>query len=213
MLISLMYMKQHKVVHCDLKPENILLKKHNKTGIKIIDFGSSWFEPDKIYTYIQSRFYRAPEVILGISYTTAIDMWSFGWILYELYTGYPLFAGENENEQLQWIMEIKGTPPNSVLWEATRRKHFFGDDYNPILEPNSRGKVRQPGAKTLKEIMKWDDDVFVDFVDKWIEWKVEERLTPETAQKHKWIRQGLEEINEENKKMPQILGLNHLNNF
>lgn len=151
--------------------------------------------PNKIYTYIQSRFYRAPEVILGISYTTAIDMWSFGCILYELYNGYPLFAGENENEQLQWIMEIKGTPPWSLLAVASRRKNFFDKDYKPILEPNSRGKIRQPGARSLKEVMKWEDDPnFVDFVDKWIEWKVEDRMTPEEAQQHEWIREGLREI-------------------
>jgi dual specificity tyrosine-phosphorylation-regulated kinase 2/3/4 len=62
----------------------------------VIDFGSSCFYNERIYTYIQSRFYRAPEIILGIPYTTGIDMWSFGCIMAELYTGYPLFPGENE---------------------------------------------------------------------------------------------------------------------
>lgn len=109
---------------------------------------------NKIYTYIQSRFYRAPEVILGISYTTAIDMWSFGCILYELFNGYPLFAGEDENEQLQCIMELKGTPPWSLLALASRRKNFFDADYNPVLQPNSRGKVRRPGGRTLIDAMK-----------------------------------------------------------
>ena len=64
----------------------------------MIDYGSSCFQNQRIYTYIQSRFYRAPEIILGIPYTTAIDMWSFGCIMAELYTGYPLFPGENEAE-------------------------------------------------------------------------------------------------------------------
>jgi len=103
-LKALKYMKSYEIVHCDLKPENILLWKANKPHIKIIDFGSSCFEKEKVYTYIQSRYYRAPEVILGISYTTAIDMWSVGCIIYELFTGFPLFAGENENQQLQCIM-------------------------------------------------------------------------------------------------------------
>ena len=81
-----------------MKPEKILLKAPNKSGIKVIDFGSSCFEAERIYTYIQSRFYRAPEIILGIPYTPAIDMWSFGCVLAELYTGFPLFPGENEAE-------------------------------------------------------------------------------------------------------------------
>jgi len=79
-----------------------------------------------VYTYIQSRFYRAPEVILGLPYTTAIDMWSLGCIVAELHTGYPLFPGENEVEQLACIMEVFGPPPSQMVESATRRKLFFG---------------------------------------------------------------------------------------
>lgn len=79
-----------------------------------------------VYTYIQSRFYRSPEVILGLPYSMPIDMWSFGCILAELYTGYPLFPGENEVEQLACIMEVLGLPSGNVLDQATRRRLFFG---------------------------------------------------------------------------------------
>jgi dual specificity tyrosine-phosphorylation-regulated kinase 2/3/4 len=68
-LVSLLYMSEHKMIHCDMKPENILLRNINKSGIKIIDFGSGCYENQRIYTYIQSRFYRAPEIILGVPYT------------------------------------------------------------------------------------------------------------------------------------------------
>lgn len=63
--------------------------------------------PPAVYTYIQSRFYRSPEVILGHPYSMAIDMWSLGCILAELYTGYPLFPGESEVEQIACIMEVR----------------------------------------------------------------------------------------------------------
>jgi len=63
--------------------------------------------PSAVYTYIQSRFYRSPEVILGHTYSMAIDMWSLGCILAELYTGYPLFPGESEVEQIACIMEVR----------------------------------------------------------------------------------------------------------
>ncbi len=86
-LSSLAFFNKHKIVHCDLKPENILLKQQNKSGIKVIDLGSSCFENERVYTYIQSRFYRSPEVILGMQYGMPIDIWSFGCILAELYTG------------------------------------------------------------------------------------------------------------------------------
>lgn len=50
----------------------------------------------QIYQYIQSRFYRSPEVLLGTPYDLAIDMWSLGCILVEMHTGEPLFSGSNE---------------------------------------------------------------------------------------------------------------------
>ena len=63
--------------------------------------------------------------MLGIPYSTAIDMWSVGCILAELYTGFPLFPGENEMEQLAYIMEIKGIPHEYILEMSSRKKLFF----------------------------------------------------------------------------------------
>lgn len=78
-----------KIIHCDLKPENILMSRGN--SVKLIDYGSSCLQGQSVYDYIQSRFYRAPEVLLGVEYTVKIDLWSLGCILVELYTGSPLF--------------------------------------------------------------------------------------------------------------------------
>lgn len=87
--------------------------------------------------------------MLGIKYTTAIDMWSFGCILCELYNGYPLFPGESEQDLLSRIMEVKGLPTQTVLDEA-RRKHVFfnGNTPKPVL--NRRGSVRKVGIRRLK---------------------------------------------------------------
>jgi dual specificity tyrosine-phosphorylation-regulated kinase 2/3/4 len=79
-----------------------------------------------VYTYIQSRFYRSPEVILGMNYHMAIDMWSLGCILAELYTGFPIFPGENEQEQLACIMEVLGVPDKDFVNRSSRKKLFFG---------------------------------------------------------------------------------------
>lgn len=65
--------------------------------------------------YIQSRFYRAPEVLLGAPYGYAIDMWSLGCLIAELYLGEPLFAGRNEQEQLSLIMQTIGPPSKEYL--------------------------------------------------------------------------------------------------
>lgn len=67
-LESMAFYKEQGIIHCDLKPENVLFKVSPPTDIKVIDFGSACFEGHEIYQYIQSRFYRAPEILLGISY-------------------------------------------------------------------------------------------------------------------------------------------------
>lgn len=102
------------------------MKQRGSSSIKVIDFGSSCYSHQRVYTYIQSRFYRSPEVILGLPYGTPIDMWSLGCILAELYTGYPLFPGEDEIEQLACIMEVLGLPPEHITSHASRRRLFFG---------------------------------------------------------------------------------------
>jgi serine/threonine protein kinase len=106
-----------------VQPENILLKENKKSVIKVshslatgiqlivaqvIDFGSSCLQSEKMFKYIQSRFYRAPEVILELEYGCAADMWSCGCILVELITGDPLFAGEDEHDQ---IIKVHLFPP------------------------------------------------------------------------------------------------------
>lgn len=57
----------------------------------------------------------------------AIDMWSLGCILAELYTGLPIFPGESEQEQLACIMEVIGVPDRYLIEQSTRRKLFFGE--------------------------------------------------------------------------------------
>ena len=78
-------------------------------------------------------------------------------------------------------MEVKGIPPRSLIVLATRRKVFFDDDYNPIVQPNSKGKVRKPNSKSLEKMMDCEDGSFVDFIDKCLEWKPDKRITPEAA--------------------------------
>ncbi len=94
------------IIHCDLKPENILLRHPKRSGIKIIDFGSSCKSSKRMYSYIQSRFYRSPEVMLGLPYSVAIDMWSLGCVLVEMHTGEPLFSGTDQFDQMQKIVAV-----------------------------------------------------------------------------------------------------------
>ncbi|RCH91349.1 dual specificity protein kinase yak1 [Rhizopus stolonifer] len=114
-LDTLQITKSAKIIHCDLKPENILLRTLESPAIKVIDFGSACYESQQAYSYIQSRFYRSPEVLLGVNYTTAIDMWSFGCIVAELFLGLPLFPGSSEYNQLSRIIETAGDLPDYMI--------------------------------------------------------------------------------------------------
>ncbi|KAK2593095.1 serine/threonine protein kinase, CMGC, dual-specificity [Conoideocrella luteorostrata] len=186
-LTSLVLLKQRKVIHCDLKPENILLRHPLHSEIKVIDFGSSCFEHEKVYTYIQSRFYRSPEVILGMTYGMPIDMWSVGCILAELYTGVPIFPGENEQEQLACIMEVFGPPEKHLIEKSTRKKLFFDSMGKPRLTVSSKGRRRRPSSKTLQQVLKCDDEAFLDFLARCLRWDPERRLRPEDAARHEFI--------------------------
>ncbi|KAK7547972.1 hypothetical protein IWX92DRAFT_168455 [Phyllosticta citricarpa] len=186
-LSSLVLLKGKRVIHCDLKPENILLAHPLHSEIKVIDFGSSCFEHEKVYTYIQSRFYRSPEVILGMNYGLPIDMWSFGCILAELLTGSPIFPGENEQEQLACIMEIFGPPEKHLIEKSSRKKLFFDSLGKPRVTVSSKGRRRRPSSKTLEQSLKCNDEAFLDFIARCLRWDPERRLKPDEAMQHEFI--------------------------
>jgi len=207
MLRCLLFLRKNHVVHCDMKPENILLVHPLKSDIKIIDFGSSCFENEKgsphreacliaVYSYIQSRFYRSPEVILGANYGMAIDMWSVGCILAELYTGYPLFPGENEQEQLACIMEIFGPPEKYLVEKSPRKKLFFDTNGKPKPFVSSKGKRRRPSTKTLGQALNCGDEPFVDFIKKCMRWSPDARMTPEEGLQHPFIGDAIPRVHD-----------------
>ncbi|KAJ7178381.1 kinase-like domain-containing protein [Mycena crocata] len=140
LLDAMTVLKEARLIHCDLKPENILLKSLQSPQIKVIDFGSACHERQTVYTYIQSRFYRSPEVLLGMSYTASIDMWSLGCIAVELFLGLPLFPGTSEYNQLTRIVEMLGMPPQSMLNTGKQTAQFFDifDNYNHHTATNDK---------------------------------------------------------------------------
>ena len=161
-------------VHCDMKPENILLVPGSTTKVRVIDFGSACKVGQKHFDYIQSRFYRAPEVILGMKYGPPIDMWSLACIVAEFIGGKPLFAGATEQQQLLLQMTILGIPPKSILARAPRKSTFFDESNNPKM---IGGKRRKPGCQTLDKANHCTDPELLDFLSQCLTWDPEQRLT------------------------------------
>eukprot|EP00002_Diphylleia_rotans_P004357 TRINITY_DN13189_c0_g1_i1.p1 TRINITY_DN13189_c0_g1~~TRINITY_DN13189_c0_g1_i1.p1 ORF type:complete len:984 (-),score=170.12 TRINITY_DN13189_c0_g1_i1:881-3832(-) len=128
LLESLVVLEEQHIIHCDLKPENVLFENVKEARIKVIDFGSSCYFGRTVYSYIQSRFYRSPEVLLGLSYGSTIDMWSLGCIAAELFLGIPLFPGSSAFNQLCRIVDMIGSPPSYMLAGGKFTRKFFVEE-------------------------------------------------------------------------------------
>ncbi|XP_019406973.1 PREDICTED: homeodomain-interacting protein kinase 3 isoform X2 [Crocodylus porosus] len=125
---ALKKLKSLGLIHADLKPENIMLVDpvRQPYRVKVIDFGSaSHVSKTVCSTYLQSRYYRAPEIILGLPFCEAIDMWSLGCVIAELFLGWPLYPGALEYDQIRYISQTQGLPGEQLLNMGTKTTRFF----------------------------------------------------------------------------------------
>ncbi|XP_068458721.1 homeodomain-interacting protein kinase 2 isoform X2 [Clinocottus analis] len=128
---ALMKLKSLGLIHADLKPENIMLVDPSRQPyrVKVIDFGSASHVSKAVCsTYLQSRYYRAPEIILGLPFSEAIDMWSLGCVIAELFLGWPLYPGASEFDQIRYISQTQGLPAEYLLSAGTKTTRFFNRD-------------------------------------------------------------------------------------
>lgn len=162
-LKGLKYLKKLEIIHCDLKPANIVLENSNDSVLKLIDFGSSCLENANIYRYVQNRQYRAPEVLLGLNYTGAIDMWSLGCTVGKMILGRPLFKGEDELDQLFVIIEALGLPPDFMLDQSELKERLVNKNgtWKQMVSPS--GKIRKIG-KNLKGFVGFSEWPVMDFL-------------------------------------------------
>ncbi|XP_048024437.1 homeodomain-interacting protein kinase 3 isoform X1 [Megalobrama amblycephala] len=126
--MALKKLKAMGLIHADLKPENIMLVDpvRQPYRVKVIDFGSASHVSKAVCsTYLQSRYYRAPEIILGLPFCEAIDMWSLGCVIAELFLGWPLYPGALEFDQIRYISQTQGLPGEHLLNVGTKTSRFF----------------------------------------------------------------------------------------
>ena len=180
------WLKEQNIIHCDLKPENIVLKSGDSNDIKIIDFGSACLNSEQIHSYIQSRFYRAPEIVLKNKYSFPIDMWSIGCILIEFNTGKPIFPGRNEHELLVYIIEVIGLPPFSILTDSYKKTYYYNNYSNKHLR-DSKGRLRHPETRPINRVVNSNNMSLINLITQCLEWDPIKRITPSKALELEWL--------------------------
>lgn len=89
--------------------------------VKVIDFGCACHVSEAVCNvYLQTRFYRAPEIILGLPFCEAIDMWSLGCLAAELFLGWPLYPGSSEYDQIRYISYTQGEFKETFICQVLR---------------------------------------------------------------------------------------------
>jgi serine/threonine-protein kinase PRP4 len=160
LLSALTHLKKRGMIHADLKPDNILVNGDFST-VYVADFGSAFSStaPENQPTpYLVSRFYRAPEIILGLTPTIAIDLWSLAVSMAELFLGKLLFRGKSNNDMLYVFMQHLGAVSNRVVRQhvvqlgkvPTLGRQFQGDGANFVfLQQTVDAVTGQPIHKRL----------------------------------------------------------------
>ncbi|KAL1568332.1 hypothetical protein AAHA92_03711 [Salvia divinorum] len=195
-LEALQFLHSLGLIHCDLKPENILVKSYSRCEIKVIDLGSSCFETDHLCSYVQSRSYRAPEVILGLPYGKKIDIWSLGCILAELCTGNVLFQNDSPATLLARVIGIIGSIEQGMLAKGRDTYKYFTK--NHMLYERSQDSNRLeyliPKKSSLRHRLPMGDQGFIDFVTHLLEVNPDKRPSASEALKHPWLQYPYEPI-------------------
>ncbi|CAJ2501467.1 Uu.00g043200.m01.CDS01 [Anthostomella pinea] len=206
--VALAHMQKCSIIHADLKPDNILVNE-SRNILKLCDLGTAIDRSDaatahnEITPYLISRFYRAPEIILGMPYDYAVDMWSIGCTLYELYTGKILFTGNSNNQMLKTIMEIRGKFSTKLYKRGELSQMHFDEVGNfisveqdktlgkttvrtlAIVKPTRDLRTRLLAASGgMNDVESRDLNHFVDLLERCLTLNPDKRITPSEALKH-----------------------------
>ena len=199
-LKALKYMHSAELLHRDMKPSNLLL--NSDCLMKVADFGlarslraspatgamlDSTDPPQPLTDYVATRWYRAPEILLGSSrYTFGVDMWSVGCILGEMILGKPVFPGSSTMNQLEKVMELVGKPDAVAIAKVSQ--------YAPSLCEQVQGMPSAASDEDARE--RWrrklpadTSDDAIDLMMQLLRFNPDDRLTAEQALEHRYVAQ------------------------
>ena len=201
-LKALKYCHTGGLLHRDLKPSNLLL--NEECILKVADFGlartlkevDKAVDNDSVLTdYVATRWYRAPEIILGsTSYTKAVDMWALGCIVAEMFIGKPLLPGSSTNDQLERILDICGKPSDRAI--ASMKSTYAKTMIESIVEKRKADGSKKPFAdaseqhrkQQLKALMPSCDDLVVSVVCGMLDVDPSARMSVTGALEHPYMK-------------------------
>ncbi|XP_028820517.1 uncharacterized protein LOC114770640 [Denticeps clupeoides] len=214
---ALVKLKSLGLIHADLKPENIMMVEPVKPPyhIKVIDFGLACHTSNPT-SILQSMWYRSPEVILGLPVDEAIDMWSLGCIMAELFTGWPLYPSHTEYDQIRYIVKTQGLPHEDMLNAGVKTIFYFnkgsgskdpmwrlkkkpkctsgtGDQSKVFRQGGIRSfrslfNVNMPKPDTADFLLEMKDRViFLNLMNKMLTLDPKKRISPEQVFQHSFI--------------------------
>ncbi|KAF2137487.1 uncharacterized protein K452DRAFT_329203 [Aplosporella prunicola CBS 121167] len=176
LLRGIAFCHENRVLHRDLKPQNLLI--NNKGQLKLADFGLARAFGIPVNTFsneVVTLWYRAPDVLLGSrTYNTSIDIWSAGCIMAEMYTGRPLFAGTTNEDQLQKIFRLMGTPSE---------RSWPGISQFPEYKPN----FHVYATNDLRIILPQVDQLGLSLLSSMLQLRPEMRISAQQALQHPWF--------------------------
>ncbi|KAF2000271.1 Pkinase-domain-containing protein [Amniculicola lignicola CBS 123094] len=176
LLLGIAFCHESRVLHRDLKPQNLLI--NSRGQLKLADFGLARAFGIPVNTFsneVVTLWYRAPDVLLGSrTYNTSIDIWSAGCIMAEMYTGRPLFPGTTNEDQLQKIFRLMGTP-SERSWPGISQF------------PEYKGNFHVFATQDLRLILPQVDQVGLNLLTSMLQLRPEMRISAAASLQHPWF--------------------------
>lgn len=170
------YLHTSNIIHRDLKPGNLTVNENCE--LRIIDLGLARSENEEMTGYVATRWYRAPEIMLKwMHYSKAVDLWSVGCIVAEMYTHRPLFPGSDHVNQLNRILDVAGFPSPKLLSQVN-------EDARTYLERNPNRQKRVDFKEYFSEIK---SDAAIDLIDQMLQLDPNDRFNCERFLEHPYL--------------------------
>jgi dual specificity protein kinase YAK1 len=207
LLQTLAHLHSLNMVHLDVKPENILFENEQSDHVRLVDFGSCCVVGDPAFTYVQTRYYRCPEVVLGMAIGTPADIWSLGCVAAELLLGLPIMPGTSEKHLLALMEERLGQFPRSMQNEMfnqegrvdlageaeNARKYFRFQSLDDIVtQYTPKCKMSIPEMKRFPE----EKQTLLELLHRMLEFEPDRRITAVEALHHPFFQVGAAAVNE-----------------